>query len=352
MTATPKTAGPGLPGAQCVDHVAFTVPNLDAAIAFGRDALGADLIYRLPPLSHGDGWMERKLDVHPRAVTEIALLRLGPTTNVELFEYHSPGRDVAPRRPSSTGALHLGLQVDDLELALPALSKHEGVRALGPVPAGAAWVRVENPWGIPLELRARPTLLRYREQHGEEHAAAEGPLPGFRQVDHLAYSVPDLARAEDFFARVLGAEPIGHETLDLTEPGLAESLGVPSGGVLERALLRLGPLDTLELSCLRGPTHPATDSPRNDDVGGRHLALHVTDVDAAAAALGAEPGCTVLGEPETIPDGPIAGDRWVYVRTYLGLHIEVVRMPDGELPYERETTARRRPAGSLRWADR
>jgi catechol 2,3-dioxygenase-like lactoylglutathione lyase family enzyme len=346
MNTAPEP-GLGLPGAQCVDHVAFTVPNLDAAIAFGRDALGADLIYRLPALSHEDDWMERKLDVHPRAVTEIALMRLGPTTNVELFEYHSPGRDVTPRGPSSTGALHLGLQVDDIELALTALGKHEGVRALGPERAGAEWVRVANPWGIPLELRARPTIAPY-----QEHAAVEGPLPGFRQIDHLAYSVPDLAQAEDFFTRVLGAEPSGHAVLDLTEPGLAESLGVPAGGVLERALLRLGPLDTLELSCLHGPTHPATDAPRNDDVGGRHLALHVTDVDAAAAALGAVPGCTVLGEPETIPDGPIAGDRWVYVRTYLGLHIEVVRMPDGELPYERETTARRRAAGSLRWTDR
>ena len=337
----------GLPGAQCVDHVAFTVPNLDEAIAFGRDALGADLIYRLPALAHEDDWMRRKLDVHPRAIAEIALLRLGPTMNVELFEYRSPGRSATPRRPGSAGSLHLGLRVDDVELAVAALGKHEDVHTFAPVRNGADWARIANPWGIPLELRARPTLPPYRD-----HDAAEGPLPGFRQVDHLAYSVPDLAVAEDFFAQVLGAEPIERTVLDLAEPGLAEALGVPGGGTLERALLRLGPLDTLELSCLRGPTHPVADPPRNDDVGGRHLALHVTDVDAAAAALGAVAGCTVLGEPETIEDGPIAGDRWVYVRTPLGLHIELIKMPDGELPYERGTAARRRPAGSLRWADR
>ena len=342
-----STAATGVPGAQCVDHVAFTVPNLDAAVEFGREALGADLIYRLPPLAHEDDWMERKLDVHPRAVTEIALMRLGPTMNVEMFEYHSPGRSVVPRSPGSTGSLHLGLHVDDIELALAALGKYEGVHAFGPVRGGAEWVRVSNPWGIPLELRARPAVEPY-----QQHDAANGPLPGFRQVERLGYSVADLAKAEDFFALVLGAEPLGRTVQDLAEPGLAEAFGVPASGTLERSLLRLGPLDTLELCRFSGPGQAVTSPPRNDDVGGRHLALHVTDVDAAAAYLASVAGCTVLGEPETIPDGPIAGDRWVYVRTPLGLHVELVRMPDGELPYERETTARRRPAGSLRWNDR
>ncbi len=97
MTATPKTAGPGLPGAQCVDHVAFTVQNLDAAIAFGRDALGADLIYRLPPLAHEDDWMRRKLDVHPRAIAEIALLRLGPTTSTSSSSSTTPPAATWPR---------------------------------------------------------------------------------------------------------------------------------------------------------------------------------------------------------------------------------------------------------------
>jgi len=112
----------------------------------------------------------------------------------------------------------------------------------------------------------------------------------------------------------------------------------------------MGPVDNVELSCFRGRGAGGLP-PRNSDVGGRHLALHVEDVDAAATYLGALPGFTVLGAPETITDGPIAGDRWVYVRSPLGLHIELVNMPDGSLPYERETTARRRAAGELRWSD-
>ncbi|MEU3855690.1 hypothetical protein [Streptomyces sp. NPDC029554] len=90
---------------------------------------------------------------------------------------------------------------------------------------------------------------------------------------------------------------------------------------------------------------------RNSDVGGSHIALHVRDVDAAAGYLAAH-GCTVLGQPETIHEGPLAGDRWVYTRAPFGLYVEVVNMPDGALPYERSTAARRRSAHGLSWTDR
>jgi hypothetical protein len=112
----------------------------------------------------------------------------------------------------------------------------------------------------------------------------------------------------------------------------------------------MGPTDNVELWWHAGAA--AGDPPRNSDVGGRHLAVHVSDVDAAAAYLAAWPGFVVLGAPETITEGPIAGDRWVYVRSPLGLHIELVRMPDGALPYERQSPGRRRAAGTLRWTDR
>ena len=152
MATNPQPVGvsaAGVPGARCVDHVALTVPDLDVAIGFVVNALGGALVYRLPPLARDDDWMERHLDVHPRAVAEIALMRLGPTTNLELFEYGAPDHNAAPPRPDDVGSTHLGLFVDDVDTAAKTLQVRDGLRALGPartVPAGSPdagtrWVR-------------------------------------------------------------------------------------------------------------------------------------------------------------------------------------------------------------------
>jgi catechol 2,3-dioxygenase-like lactoylglutathione lyase family enzyme len=90
----------GIPTATNVDHVAYTVPDLDQAVAFFVDVLGADLLYRLDDVKDDDGdWMRRQLGVHPRASAQIAMLRLGPVTNVELFEYESPDQERRIPRP-------------------------------------------------------------------------------------------------------------------------------------------------------------------------------------------------------------------------------------------------------------
>jgi catechol 2,3-dioxygenase-like lactoylglutathione lyase family enzyme len=368
--AVPALATRGVPTARRVDHLALTVPDLDYAVDFTVRVLGGELVYRLPPLSHDDDWMREHLDVHPRAAAEIALVRLGPTTNFELFAYGSPDHRAEPPRPHDVGSTHLGLYVTDIDAAVTALGKRGPWHPYGPVrtmprghpAAGTRWVRVSTPWGMPLELRAVPASLPYeghiparrfgpcaRWYNRNDGSATADPLPGARNVDHLAYTVGDLDAAEDFFTGVLGAERLYRTAADLTDPGLAQALGVPSGGTLHQVALRMGPTDTVELNRFPGARR---DWPRNSDVGGNHLALYVDDVDAAAAYLAAQAGCAVLGAPETIPDGPLAGDRWVYVRTGIGLYVEVVHMPDGGLPYERGTAARRRTSDGARWWDR
>ncbi|MFJ5309570.1 VOC family protein [Streptomyces sp. NPDC088350] len=369
-TAVPTLVPRGVPTARRVDHMALTVPDLDEAVDFTVRVLGGELVYRLPELAHDDDWMREHLDVHPRAAAEIALVRLGPTTNVELFAYRSPDHRADAPRPHDVGSSHLGLYVTDVDAAVTALAERGPWHPYGPVrtvprghpAAGTRWVRVNTPWGMPLELRAVPAALPYerhtparrfgpcdRWHNRDDGSGPAAALPGARNVDHLAYAVADLDAAEDFFSRVLGAERLYRTRADLADPGLAQALGVPPGGTLHQVALRMGPTDTVELNHFPGARR---DWPRNSDVGGNHLALYVDDVDAAAAYLAAEPGCTVLGAPETIPDGPLAGDRWVYVRTGIGLCVEVVHMPDGSLPYERGTAARRRTACGARWWDR
>ncbi|MFE1197785.1 VOC family protein [Streptomyces olivaceoviridis] len=363
---------PGVPGAQRVDHLAFTVSDLDAAIDFAVMALGGELVYRLPPLAHTDGWMRTHLDVHPRASAEIALVRLGPDTNLELFAYKSPDHTATPRAPHDTGHVHLALHVTDVARAAAELTRRAGVSPLGPVlrvpdgqpDAGTHWVRLSSPFDAPLELRSVPDVLPYEAAGGTPRRRPPGPwrnrddgtgsrhgLPGALGVDHFARTVADLDSAERFFVDVLGAELLYRSEYGALPEDVAAALGVPPGGAMRRAVLGMGPTDTIELASYQGKSAGNPRPPRNSDVGGSHIALHVRDVDAAAAYLAAH-GCTVLGRPETIDEGPLTGDRWVYTRAPCGLYVEVVHMPDGALPYERGTAARRKAAHGLSWTDR
>lgn len=167
-------------------------------------------------------------------------------------------------------------------------------------------------------------------------------IPGARAVHHVAYTVPDLEQAVDFFVRVIGAE-LAYTLDSVAAPDddpqwMARKLAVPPDAVARIAMLRLGPVTNLELFSYAVPDQRRA-LPRNSDWGGHHLAIYVDDVDKAVEYLRAVPGVTVLGEPETIVDGPIAGDRWVYFTTPWGMHLELITMPPG-MPYETGTPAR------------
>jgi catechol 2,3-dioxygenase-like lactoylglutathione lyase family enzyme len=368
MTHTPTSPL----GARRVDHIALTVPNLDEAIEFTLNVLGGELVYHLPELSHADNWMLLHLDVHPRTRVEIALVRLGPVTNLEFFQYWTPGRVTSLPRVQDTRSTVLGLYVHDVDTAADFLRESHGLRCFGPSrmrdehgpEAGTRWVRMQAPWGMPLELRSKvpssvgrrsPALRRFGPcaawSNRNDGTASACLLPGLCNVDHVSYAVNDLNRAVQFFEEVLGAESLYRTTESLSETSLAQALGVPFSGWVERAVLRLGPTDNLELTAWNVPG-ANRQPPRNSDLGGRHLALYVDDVPAAAAHIARFPGCMLLGTPQIIAEGPIAGDQWVYVRTPIGLYLELVRMPDGDLPYEFSTSARRRPVCGLRWTDR
>ncbi|MEU7527617.1 VOC family protein [Saccharothrix sp. NPDC042600] len=165
-------------------------------------------------------------------------------------------------------------------------------------------------------------------------------IPGARAVHHVAYTVPDLDQAVRFFVDVVGAELV-YRLGPVEDPDgdwMTRKLGVDPQASTNIAMLRLGPVTNLELFEYTAPDQ-RRELPRNSDWGGHHLAIHVDDVDAAVAYLRDQPGVTVLGEPETIEDGPIAGDRWVYFTTPWGMQLELINLPPGA-PFELETEAR------------
>ncbi|GGY12519.1 VOC family protein [Streptomyces minutiscleroticus] len=345
-TPTSAPAPAGLPTARAVDHYAFTVPDLDQAVAFSTEVLGGELCYREGPVEDPTGdWMTRKLGVHPSARAHVALVRLGPYSNLELFEYTAPGRRTRPPGPNDVGGHHLGLTVADPDAAEEHL-RAAGLVRLGP-PAGHGDRRrwFSTPWGMLFCLCAPKGDMTEQNRFVPAHGDGEGPLK-LLGVDHVGYTVADLDAATAFFTEVLGAERVGapHDTVpdDHWPPGAERT---------RRSVLRTGPTANCELT---QSVHGAlrTDPPRNSDVGGHHLAFYVDDVDEAAAFLRRQEGVVLMGEPETITGGPIAGDRWLYFRTPIGIQMEIIHMPDGSLPYETQTTARRATPGSLRWHDR
>lgn len=165
----------GIPTARYVDHAGYTVPDLDEAVSFFVDVLGCELVYEAGPYSdpRGDSLL-RRLDIHPRSVLRVAMLRCGPTTNVELVEIDVPDRDLTPPKASDVGGVpHLTFHVDDMEAAIAYLEEQPGVRILerlrdgeddGTEEGGQKNHYFVTPWGMYMELFTPPERPRYERE--------------------------------------------------------------------------------------------------------------------------------------------------------------------------------------------
>jgi catechol 2,3-dioxygenase-like lactoylglutathione lyase family enzyme len=157
---------PRVPSLRAVDHVAYTVPNLDQAIAFFVEHFGAELIFTDGPFADADGdAMQRRLNVHPRARCSLAMIRIGKHHNVELFEYQAPEQESSLPRNSDVGGHHLAFYVDDIDAAheyvstIPGVVLQDGPNDVAPSApvAGQRWFYFQTPWGMQLELTSCAT---------------------------------------------------------------------------------------------------------------------------------------------------------------------------------------------------
>lgn len=164
-----STVQRGIPSLRGQDHTGITVPDLQAAIRFFVDVIGCELATTFGPFRDDEGsFMADTLNVHPRAVIEqIALLRCGKGSNIELFQYSAPDQKTAPPKNSDIGGHHLAFYVDDIDAAVAYL-KSQGVTVLaGPlaVTEGPAAGQTINyflaPWGLQLELISYPRGMAY-----------------------------------------------------------------------------------------------------------------------------------------------------------------------------------------------
>jgi catechol 2,3-dioxygenase-like lactoylglutathione lyase family enzyme len=156
-----------LPGIQHVDHVAFTVPDLDEASRLFTELLGAEELYRSArgpdPLT-----MPEHFGVPADAHLELRMFRLPPNLNIELFQWWSDDRSPTFPRASDAGGHHLCFVVDDVDDVVDAIAGQASVEVLGhrkevagdsPAVAGNRWVYARTDWGLILEFvdRSRVT---------------------------------------------------------------------------------------------------------------------------------------------------------------------------------------------------
>ncbi|HJU76007.1 MAG TPA: VOC family protein [Gemmatimonadaceae bacterium] len=153
-----------------MDHVGLTVPDLDQAIEFLTRVLGCQLLYKTSAAfdSTGGDWMTRHYGVNARATLRTAMLRCGPTTNVELLQWEVPGSPSSPNDLAAASAGHLAIYVDDVRQAMEYLAAEPGVRILGAPTVvtgepneGTEFVFAQTPWGLYIELVRWPRLMPY-----------------------------------------------------------------------------------------------------------------------------------------------------------------------------------------------
>ena len=147
------------------DHIGLTVPDLDAAVAFYVDVIGAQELFRMGPFdaaelprsADGRDWTETHVGVADARV-RFVVLQLAPGLRLELFGYERPAEAsaTAPRN-CDAGGHNIGLQVESLGDAIGVL-RARGVTVLEPIVidegpmAGTRSAYVVDPWGNHLEL--------------------------------------------------------------------------------------------------------------------------------------------------------------------------------------------------------
>jgi catechol 2,3-dioxygenase-like lactoylglutathione lyase family enzyme len=155
-----------LPGLSHVDHVALTVPDLEQGVKFYCEVIGGKELYRLGPfdaeqmprMPDGRDWSDAHINVADARLT-IAMLQLGPSMLLELFQYERPANALSvPPRNCDVGGHHIAFKVENIDAAIAYL-RERGLRVLaGPtlLPEGpAAGLRFNyflDPWGNHLEL--------------------------------------------------------------------------------------------------------------------------------------------------------------------------------------------------------
>ncbi|HEU5372569.1 MAG TPA: VOC family protein, partial [Gaiellaceae bacterium] len=114
-----------------LDHVGLTVPDINQAIEWFEDILGA-----VAPLTFGPfagSFLEGAIGVPSGTqIDQITMLRIGHSANLELFKYEAdPQRHDMPRNSDWSGH-HVAFYVTDIDAAVEYMDSRGVTRMFGP----------------------------------------------------------------------------------------------------------------------------------------------------------------------------------------------------------------------------
>jgi catechol 2,3-dioxygenase-like lactoylglutathione lyase family enzyme len=156
----------------------------------------------------------------------------------------------------------------------------------------------------------------------------QGP-PSVQGVVDVGMTVGDLDRAVAFFTKVLDFEMVSER--DLSGPGFERLEGVP-GARARAARLRLG-TETIELTEYVAPAgRPVPADSRSNDRWFQHVAIIVSDMDAAYRRLRDNRVTHASSGPQTLPawNTAAAGIRAFYFKDPDGHPLEILQFPPGK----------------------
>lgn len=151
---------------------------------------------------------------------------------------------------------------------------------------------------------------------------------GVAGLDHTGVVVTDLDAAVAFFTRWLDAEVVFRLERVADPTGRApQRLGAPADASFALVMLALdgGRLELLQWWAGQPPSAAPPHA-----TGAAHVAVRVTHVAEAVAALASAPGVTVVSTPVTFDHGPTAGLTNAFLRTEWGVLLELVHWGGGE----------------------
>jgi catechol 2,3-dioxygenase-like lactoylglutathione lyase family enzyme len=333
------------------DHVGLTVPDIDVAIAWFKDVMGATNPLSFGPISDPKGTLMRDLlDVNRHAVIDrIALLRIGHSANIELFQYRAPDQNRTFPKNSDWAGHHVAFYVRDIDAAVAYMERRGVEKFKGPFPitsgpaAGQTINYFKTPFGTYIEFISYPHGMAYQRTarvplwspkvNGLDSVVTK--VPGLLGIDHIGITVPDIHAAAAWFERVLGfrnpltfgpiSDPIGtlmHDLVDVDRRAVIDQIRMVAGG---RGA-------NVELFQYQAP-HQSHRFARNSDYGAHHIAFYVRDIEAGVAYMKSRGVHKLLG-PFPITSGPAAGQTINYFRTPFGTYVELISYPHG-MAYQR-----------------
>lgn len=161
-----------------IDHIGLTVPDIEEATQFFKQAFGARICYDTltpqQPAQEG-AESEQKLGLREGAkVRHIRLIQIGQGASIEMFQFENT-QQRSPALAVDYGIQHMALYVEDMSEAIRHFESAGGILLSSPNPLPNVekgeehlFVYGRAPWGTLIELLSYPHGIDY-PQTSESH---------------------------------------------------------------------------------------------------------------------------------------------------------------------------------------